>query len=104
MCPSDVMSLLDGDHLFLESTIHSHGYIHCRLLRRGGSVVWMIDKYVRYPLHTPLIDISMVLGMHEKLRMTCHGYGRIDKVTHEMQPRFINSSTLSPTPRESCLL
>jgi hypothetical protein len=38
----------------------------------------------------------MLLGMHEKLRMICHGYGRMVKVTHEMQPRFIHGSTLSP--------
>lgn len=62
----------------------------------------MIDKYVRYPLHTPLIDISMVLGVHARLRMNCHGYGRMDKVTHEMQPRFIHSLNLSPDFREFC--
>lgn len=36
----------------------------------------------------------MVLGMHARLRMTCHAYGRMGMVTHIMQPRFINSSAL----------
>lgn len=37
----------------------------------------------------------MVLSMYARLRMTCHGYGRMDMVTQDMQPRFIDSS--SPT-------
>jgi hypothetical protein len=56
----------------------------------------MIDEAVRYPPVTPPSNLSMLLGMHEKLRMICHGYGRMVKVTHEMQPRFIHGSTLSP--------
>jgi len=86
----------------IETTVHFYSYMHSRPLERGEIVVWMIDKYVRYPLHTPLIDISMVLGLHARLRMTCHGYGRMDKVTHEMQPRFIHSSDLSPVLRKFC--
>jgi hypothetical protein len=35
----------------------------------------------------------------QNFRMTCHGYGRMDKVTHEMQPRFIHSPTSRPVLR-----
>jgi hypothetical protein len=40
----------------------------------------------------------MVLGIHAELShsQTCHGYGRMGMVTHEMQPRFVHSSILSP--------
>jgi hypothetical protein len=44
----------------------------------------------------------MVLGFHAELRMTCHGYGRMVKVTHRMQPRFIHSVSLSPVLCEVC--
>lgn len=63
---------------------------------QGQAITSPDDRQVcQVPIVKPrLSNLSMVLGVHAGLRMTCHVYGRMNMVTHIMQPRFINSSAL----------